>query len=342
MARRSQICPILFADVVKSSRITADAHKRKLTEFIDQVFGDACSKIDVIHAKPMGDGFLIVGSSAAEIAAAALRIRDAYRTHDWINEGFPAGIEIRAGLDLGTVLIEGEDVTGVAVDRASRVQPVAQPNAVLCTKHFHDQLVADMVTNIVGTSVGAIALDKGAGHAEMFDLGWSDERPSKIADEQAADSTNPSQIPRVRRTISDRERDLFLEECFATIREQFRNYLGELDRSDPHVETIFQEVNSAKFVCRVYVDGDEKAACKVRCTSGGGGSGDIRYEENPSDIDSDTTSNEVLWIKDDGIDIFAEALGMQAHYTGGQMNVRLDQHQAAEHIWRIFAGALER
>ena len=90
-------------------------------------------------------------------------------------------------------------------------------------------------------------------------------------------------------------------------------------------------MHSTKFFCRVYVDGDERAACKVRCKSG---SGEIQYEENPRDVDNDTTSNEILWIKDDGVDIFAEVLGMQAHYTGGKMDVRLNPQQAAEHIWR--------
>ena len=339
MAHRSQICPILFADVVKSSSITADAHKRSLAEFLDQVFSDACGRIDVVHAKPMGDGFLIVGSNAAEIASVALRIRNAYQTHDWKNEGFPKAVEIRVGLDLGTVLFEGEDVTGAAVDRASRVQPVTHPNSVFCTKHFHDQLIADMVTKIVGTSVGTIALDKGAGNAEMFELGWSDEPPVGTMSGQAAEAPKPSHIPRVKRTISDRERDRFLEECFTTIRAHFQRSLDELDRADPHVETTFQEVHSTKFFCRVYVDGDERAACKVRCKSG---SGEIQYEENPRDVDNDTTSNEILWIKDDGVDIFAEVLGMQAHYTGGKMDVRLNPQQAAEHIWRIFSGALER
>lgn len=342
MAHLSQICPILFADVVKSSSITADAHKSILADFIKTVFDDACSQIEVVHAKPMGDGFLIVGANAARTAAAALRICDAYRMNDWINEGFPKSVQIRVGLDLGTVIIKGDDITGAAVDRASRIQPITNPNSVFCTKHFHNQLIADSVTHITGTSVGLKALEKRAGEAELFDLRWSDE--SSVADTsgEAAEVPRQSHIPRVRRTISDRERDQFLQECFSTIKEHFQRSLDELDRSDSHVETTFQEIHSTKFVCRVYVDGDERAACKVRCTSGSGRSGEIQYEENPRDIDNDTSSNEILWIKDDGVDIFAEALGMQAHYTGGKMNVRLDPHQAAEHIWRIFAGALER
>ena len=342
MPHFSQICPILFADVVKSSSFTADAHKSILADFIKTVFDTACCQMNVVHAKPLGDGFLIVGADAAQAATAALRICDAYKSNDWINEGFQRPVQIRVGLDLGTVIKKGDDVAGAAVDLASRVQPVTNPNSVFCTKHFHNQLIADSVTHIVGTYIGKKALDKGAGEAALFELRWSDDSSVVDTSSHAAEVLRPSRIPRVRRAISDLERDQFLEGCFRTIREYFRSSLDQLGRSDPHVETTFQEIHPAKFVCRVYVDGDERAACKVRCSSGGGRNGEIQYEENPRDIDNDSSSNEILWINDDGVDIFAEALGMQAHATGSEMNACLDPHRVAEHIWLIFSGALER
>ena len=337
MSPRSQICAILFADIVNSSNIKADAHKRTLASFLERIFADTQSRVDAVHAKFLGDGFMIVASSAAELASAALRVRDEFRNRDWMNDGFNSQVQIRIGLHLGTVLITGGDVAGAAVDQASRVEPVTAPNSVYCTSHFHQQLEADRVQNMVGTSVGTVPLAKNSGEAELFELEWQG-----VTTKSDVPVSDQSYMPTVRRSISDKERDDYLTEAFETIRSYFTRSLNELASRNTHVETRIQEISPIKFLCKIYVDGDERSSCVVRCSAGSGRDGEIQYEQNPREISSDSSYNEVIWVKDDGATIFLEALGMQLHYTGGQMNVQMEPKEAGEHLWKILAGSLER
>ena len=337
MSPRSQICAILFADIVNSSNIRADAHKRTLASFLERIFADAQSRVDSVHAKYLGDGFMIVASSAAELASAALRVRDEFRNRDWMNDGFNSQVQIRIGLDLGTVLITERDVAGAAVDQASRVEPVTAPNSVYCTSHFFRQLVADRARNMVGTSVGVVPLAKNSGAAELFELEWQG-----VTTKSDVPVSDQSYMPTVRRSISDKERDDYLTEAFETIRSYFTRSLDELTSRYSHVQTRIQEISPLKFLCKIYVDGDERSSCVVRCNSAGGRTGEIQYEENPRDVGSDSACNEIIWVKDDGATIFLEALGMQLHYTGGQMNVQMEPKEAGELLWKIFASSLER
>lgn len=337
MKPRSQICAILFADIVKSSNIQADAHKRDLASFLERLFEDTQNRVDPVHAKYLGDGFMVVASNAAELASAALQVRDEFRNRDWINDGFNSRLQIRIGLDLGTVLITDRDIAGAAVDQASRVEPVTAPNSVYCTGHFFQQLLADKATNIVGTSVGTVQLAKNSGEAELFELEWQG-----VTTKSDVPVSDQSHMPMVRRNISDKERDDYLREAFDTIRSYFIRSLEALPGRNPHVETYIQEISPIMFHCKIYVDGDERSSCVIRCSSGSGRNGEIQFEQNPRNVNSDSSYNEVIWVKDDGATIFLEALGMQAHYTGGQMNVQMEPAQAGEFLWKILAGSLER
>jgi class 3 adenylate cyclase len=56
------------------------------------------------------------------------------------------GIEIRAGLHTGEVDVRGEDVGGIAVHIASRVQAAANPGEVLVSRTVSDLVVGSGIT----------------------------------------------------------------------------------------------------------------------------------------------------------------------------------------------------
>ncbi len=78
-----------------------------------------------------GDGFLAVFDGPDRAVRCACAIRDAVRA---------VGIGVRGGLHTGEIELHGEDIGGIAVHIAQRVQELAQPDEVLVSR-----TVADLV-----------------------------------------------------------------------------------------------------------------------------------------------------------------------------------------------------
>ena len=77
----------------------------------------------------MGDGFLATFDGPAR----------AVRCAQSILHGVEAlGIEIRAGLHTGEVVLDGDDVSGIAVAIGARVGALAQPSEVLVSQTIKD------------------------------------------------------------------------------------------------------------------------------------------------------------------------------------------------------------
>jgi class 3 adenylate cyclase len=78
-----------------------------------------------------GDGFLAVFDGPGRAVRCACAIRDAVRA---------IGIRVRVGLHTGEIELRGDDIRGIAVHIAQRVQAHAQPDEVLVSR-----TVADLV-----------------------------------------------------------------------------------------------------------------------------------------------------------------------------------------------------
>src|SRR2546423_15446068 len=75
-------------------------------------------------------------------------------------------------------------------------------------------------------------------------------RPSRRNLAQAAmpSSAGPrSSNLRVRKTFTERDRDVFLDEAFEFIARFFENALGELEARNPGLETPFRRVDAIRF-----------------------------------------------------------------------------------------------
>ena len=83
--------------------------------------------------KTIGDAFLVVFESPTEAVLAGMDLQETLRRH---NASAPPQekIEIRAAVNSGEVILEEGDVYGEAVNIASRVQGVAEPNEVYFTE----------------------------------------------------------------------------------------------------------------------------------------------------------------------------------------------------------------
>ncbi len=146
-------------------------------------------------------------------------------------------------------------------------------------------------------------------------------------------------LPKIRKSFTQRDRDLLLEETFKAIKEYFQHALLKLKTQYPEVETDFTEIHSTKFITKIYYRGDIKSQCKI-WIGGLFGSDAIAYSENRFNIDSDNSYNEMVSIEDDGFDL---KLRFSLNIMNLQQNkTYLKPSEAAEMLWLRFSAPLER
>ena len=108
------------------------------------------------EVKATGDGFLATFDGPARAIRCATELTDALRS---------SGVEIRAGLHTGEVEVRGDDVGGIAVHTAARVQAEARPGEVLVSRTVTD-LVAGSGISFVDR--GSHVLKGLAGEWQLF------------------------------------------------------------------------------------------------------------------------------------------------------------------------------
>ena len=124
MARR--LTAILAADVVGYSRLMAEDEEATLAALKDH----RCNLFDPLTAehggrivKLMGDGVLAEFPSVVDAVQCALAIQRAMALE-------PGKIRLRIGINLGDVIIDGEDIYGDGVNIAARLEALAEPGGI--------------------------------------------------------------------------------------------------------------------------------------------------------------------------------------------------------------------
>ena len=122
------LATVLFTDIVDSTRHTADmgdqAWKERL-ELHDRAIDRLLARFGGRLVKRTGDGALATFDGPARAVQCATAIRSA------INQ---LGLSTRAGLHTGEIEQRGDDVAGIAVHIAQRVQGMAQPDEVVVSR----------------------------------------------------------------------------------------------------------------------------------------------------------------------------------------------------------------
>ncbi|MCX5845604.1 MAG: toll/interleukin-1 receptor domain-containing protein [Deltaproteobacteria bacterium] len=160
------------------------------------------------------------------------------------------------------------------------------------------------------------------------ELGSNDTKSS-----QGRASTLKIPIPKIGKTFSQRDRDLFLRNAFIVVKQYFRTALVELERHYQEAETDFMEVHNFKFLCTIYIRGEVANRCKI-WLGGLASSDSIAYYDGQSSIDSDNSINDMLSVGDN-----EQVLGFKPSSFGfGRQEYSerdiLTAEQAAEYFWR--------
>jgi len=126
------LATVLFTDIVGSTeRASAlgDHSWKELLESHDRVVERQLRRYGGHLVKHTGDGILAIFDGPARAVQCAGAIREALRQ---------LGLEIRAGLHTGEVERRGDDVSGVAVHLAQRVQGRAEPGEIRVSRTVVD------------------------------------------------------------------------------------------------------------------------------------------------------------------------------------------------------------
>ena len=113
-------------------------------ELIDPAIAGHSGRI----VKLMGDGALVEFASAVDAVTCAIEIQRQLREHD--AGGSEVGsIRFRIGINVGDIIIEGEDILGDGVNIAARIEGIAEPGGISISEDAWRQVQGKVVANFV-------------------------------------------------------------------------------------------------------------------------------------------------------------------------------------------------
>jgi TolB-like protein/class 3 adenylate cyclase len=142
MSQTRRLAAILAADVVGYSRLmgvdeegTLERLKALRRELVDPKIVEHHGRI----VKTTGDGMLMEFASVVDAVRCAVAVQQAMPER---NTGVAADshIELRIGINLGDVIVEGDDLYGDGVNIAARIEALADAGGVFVSNTVHDQV----------------------------------------------------------------------------------------------------------------------------------------------------------------------------------------------------------
>jgi TolB-like protein/Tfp pilus assembly protein PilF len=173
-----RLVAILAADVVGFSRLmerddagTLSLLKDRREQIIDRETTRHGGRI----VKVMGDGLLIEFVSAVQAVACGAAVQ---RAMTEANAGMPPDqcIVLRIGINLGDVIIDGEDLYGDGVNIAARLQALAEPGEILLSRQVHDQVETKLDLGFV--DLGLKELKNIARPVQVFRIAGERQEPA--------------------------------------------------------------------------------------------------------------------------------------------------------------------
>lgn len=117
-------------------------------KFFRDVVREVCARHGVRIAKWLGDGAMMIGVEAEDLAEAMTEMRRIFTESD-------SPLPLRAGVATGPVILfEGDDYIGSIVNLASRLADMAEPGQLLAPKDF----VSAMMVNTDAIAIGPVTV----------------------------------------------------------------------------------------------------------------------------------------------------------------------------------------
>jgi len=177
-----RLAAILASDVVGYSRLMGadeEGALLALKRFREAIFDPRVASHNGRIVKLMGDGALVEFSSVVDAVECALDVQNAVAART-IAPGEQA-IRLRIGVNLGDVIIDGDDIYGDGVNVAARLEPLADPGGVCISGIVHEG---------VGNRIDSAFEDYGQVNVKNI------ERPISIWKWRPGEAPAPGSVPR--------------------------------------------------------------------------------------------------------------------------------------------------
>ena len=187
-----RLAAILSADVVGYSRLMGVDEAGTLSrlnnlrrELIDPAIAAHSGRI----VKLMGDGALVEFASAVDAVTCAIEIQRQVGEHNAdCSEADP--IRFRIGVNVGDIIIEGEDILGDGVNIAARVEGIAEPGGICISNTAYEQVRDKLKDNFV--DLGEQALKNIARPVRVYRLDPTAKDMSEASQPIPAPADRPS------------------------------------------------------------------------------------------------------------------------------------------------------
>ena len=137
-----RLAAIVAADVVGYSRLmgmdeagTLAALRQHRAELIDPAIAEFGGRI----VKTMGDGLLLEFPSVVDAVQCALQVQNAMAARNE-NIAEDRRIVFRIGINLGDIIIDGDDIRGDGINIAARLEGLAEPGGICISRRVHEDV----------------------------------------------------------------------------------------------------------------------------------------------------------------------------------------------------------
>ena len=176
-----QLATILFSDIVDSTKLLhqfGDIGWMELLQKHNQCILDLSKQYRGRIIKKAGDGFLIVFEGPSKAVHCGLEI---------INKIKPLNIKIRIGIHIGECIFSEDDITGMAVHIASRVQECAEGGEIVITETVKNLLYG---TGLEFKAKGPAMLKGIENHVNLLSVKDSEQDELDLANKQTISINN--------------------------------------------------------------------------------------------------------------------------------------------------------
>ncbi len=146
-----KLTAIVAMDVVGYSRLmehdevgTLDRLRDIRTGIIDPAIGRHSGRT----VKLMGDGTLVEFSSVVDALQCCVDIQEQLAARN-DTAGQRHKVQLRIGLHLGDIIVEGDDIYGDGVNVAARLESIAQPGTIVLSKQVYDHIGGKVAVQFV-------------------------------------------------------------------------------------------------------------------------------------------------------------------------------------------------
>ncbi|MCH2282051.1 MAG: adenylate/guanylate cyclase domain-containing protein [SAR324 cluster bacterium] len=171
---RRKLAAILAADVVGFSRMMGENEDRTLHNLkICRAITD--ESIETYHGRVFGSaGDSVIAEFASPVDAIVAAVEFQKNLRDRNNEVAPEDqMQFRVGLNLGDVIVEGDNLYGDGVNVAARLEPLAEPGGICVSGKFHDEVRRKLDLGFVSSGPQEMKNIEEPVHTFMVEIGSS-------------------------------------------------------------------------------------------------------------------------------------------------------------------------